>query len=83
MAESEDTERTPIPELQPPKTGGPLMKSLPWLIPTGVVLVFALGGFLVGRSFGTRGHTGTAAGAEATAPAESAPPLKAGVGESW
>jgi flagellar basal body-associated protein FliL len=83
MAEPEDTEKTPIPEPQASKAEGLLTKVLPWLIPTVVVLVFAIGGFLVGRAFGTRGQAQTAAGAEATAPAESAPPLKAGVGAGW
>jgi flagellar basal body-associated protein FliL len=83
MAEPENMERSPNPEPQAPKAEGPLTKILPWLIPTLVVLVFAAGGFLVGRAFGTRGQTGTAAGAEAAAPAESAPPLKAGAGENW
>jgi flagellar basal body-associated protein FliL len=83
MAEPENTEKSPNPEPQAPKAGGPLTKILPWLIPTGVVLVFALGGFLIGRAFGTRGQAGTAAGAEAAAPVESTPPVKAGAGESW
>jgi flagellar basal body-associated protein FliL len=83
MAERENMEKDPTPVPPAPGAGGPLTKTLPWLIPTGVVLVFAAGGFLVGRAFGTRGQAGKAAGAEAAAPEESTPPLKAGVSETW
>lgn len=84
MAEPESTEKIPNPAPPAPKAEGPLTKILPWLIPTGVVVVFAAGGFLVGRAFGTRGHAGTAAGAEAApAPVETMPPLKAEASENW
>ena len=81
MAEPENTEKSPSPEAQVPKAEGPLTKILPWLIPTVVVLVFAAGGFLVGRVFGTRGQAQTAAGTEPPSPAESVPALKSG--GSW
>jgi flagellar basal body-associated protein FliL len=87
MAEQENIERSKSPEPQAPKAGGPLTKVLPWLIPTVVVLVFAVSGFFVGRSFGTRGHAQTASGAEQGTPAESEkskePILKPGTGQSW
>jgi flagellar protein FliL len=83
MAEPESSEKAPNPASPAPKPEGPTTRILPWLIPTGVVVVFAAGGFLVGRAFGTRGQAGTAAGAEAAAPVETAPPLKAEAGESW
>ena len=87
MAEPEDIRKNKDPELEAPKAQGPLARVLPWLIPALVVLLFAAGGFLVGRSFGTRGQAQTAAGAESENPAESAvpkePDLKAGTGQSW
>jgi flagellar FliL protein len=87
MAEPENIEKKKDPEWEDPKTQGPLARVLPWLVPALVVVVFAAGGFLVGRSFGTRGQAQNASGAEAGTPAEPAlpkePDLKAGTGESW
>ncbi|MCX5645703.1 MAG: flagellar basal body-associated FliL family protein [Phycisphaerae bacterium] len=88
MAEQENTEKSKTAEPSATKAEGPLTKLLPWLIPTLVVLVFAAGGFLIGRSFGTRGQAQNASGAEpGTAAAEPAPskepPLKANTGEGW
>jgi flagellar basal body-associated protein FliL len=61
--------------------------NLKWLIPAVVVIVFAAGGFLIGRLFGTRGSVQTASGAEAHAPAKPASSKPAahppGAGESW
>jgi flagellar basal body-associated protein FliL len=87
MAEQENTEKSKTPEPPAAKAEGPLTKVLPWLIPTLVVLVFAAGGFLVGRSFGTRGQAQNVSGAEPGTPAEPAqskePALKTGTGEIW
>ena len=87
MAEQENLEKKKDPELEAPKAQGPLARILPWLIPALVVIVFAAGGFLVGRAFGTRGQAQNAAGAEADNPAEpvlpEGPALKAGTGQSW
>jgi flagellar basal body-associated protein FliL len=87
MAEQENIERNKDPVLEAPKAQGPLARNLPWLIPAVVVIVFAAGGFLVGRAFGTRGQAQNAAGAEAGNPAEpvvpEGPALKAGTGQSW
>ena len=87
MAEQETTGKGKTTELPPAKAAGPLTKVMPWLIPTAVVLVFAAGGFLIGRSFGTRGQAQNASGAEQSAPAEPAhskqPALKTDTGENW
>jgi len=87
MAEPEDPRKNKDPELEAPKAQGPLVRVLPWLVPALVVVLFAAGGFLVGRSFGTRGQAQNAAGAESNPAAESAlpqePDLKAGTGQSW
>jgi flagellar basal body-associated protein FliL len=87
MAEQEDTEKRQAPEFEAPPLQGPRAKVLPWLVPAVVVLVFAAGGFLIGRSFGTRGQAQTASGAEAGNAADAAPPkepaLKDGTGPSW
>ncbi len=87
MAEPENAEKKKEPGVEVPKTQGPLARVLPWLIPALVVVFFAAGGFLIGRSFGTRGHAQAAAGAESNTPAEAAlpkePDLKAGTGQSW
>jgi len=87
MAEPENAEKKKEPELEAPKAQGLLARVLPWLVPALVVVLFAAGGFLVGRSFGTRGPAQTAAGAESAAAAEAAQPtepeLKAGTGKSW
>ncbi len=87
MAEQENVEKNKDPVLEAPKAQGPLARVVPWLIPAIVVLVFAAGGFLVGRAFGTRGHAQNAAGAEGGEPAEVAVPqepvLTAGAGQSW
>jgi len=87
MAEPENAEKKKEPELEVPPAQGPLARLLPWLVPALVVVLFAAGGFLIGRSFGTRGRAQTAAGAEsapgaaATQPTE--PELKTGTGQSW
>lgn len=87
MAEQENTERSKTAEPSAAKAPGPLTKVMPWLIPALVVLAFAVGGFLIGRSFGTRGSAQNVAGAEHNAPATPAPSkepaLKADTGESW
>ena len=49
MAEQEKVEKEQAAEPARRRTKGPLAKILPWLIPAAVVLVFAVGGFLVGR----------------------------------
>lgn len=87
MAEQEDTEKSQAPEFEAPPFQGARAKVLPWLVPAVVVLVFATGGFLVGRSFGTRGQAQTAAGAESGNAVDAAPPKepasKDGAGPSW
>jgi flagellar protein FliL len=86
MAKSEGIEKARSSESPLPQAAGPLTKFLPWLIPTAVVLVFAAGGFLVGKSFGTRGQAQTAFGAESAKPAEAPakePPLKSEAGQVW
>jgi len=87
MAEQENTEKNEGPDFEAPKAKGPLAKILPWLVPAVAVIVFAGGGFWIGRLFGTRGQAQAASGAEASGPAESAwtkgPALKPGTGESW
>jgi flagellar basal body-associated protein FliL len=87
MAEQENRENSQAAEFEAPPLKGARAKVVPWLVPAAVVLVFATGGFLVGRSFGTRGQAQTAAGAE-SAPAADAVPLKEsalknGAGPSW
>ncbi len=87
MAEPENIEKNKDPVLEAPKAQGSLAPVLPWLMPAVVVIVFAAGGFLVGRAFGTRGQTQNTSGAEAGNPAEPVvpeePALKAGTGQSW
>ena len=87
MAEPEDNEKHKDSEREAAKPQAKPAGILPWLIPTVVVVLFAAGGFLVGRSFGTRGQAQNAAGAEANRPPESTlprePDLKAGTGQSW
>ncbi len=87
MAEPEETQKNKDPKPEVPKAPGALARVLPWLIPALVVLFFAAGGFLVGRSFGTRGRAQNAAGAESNNPAQAAlptePDLKAETGQSW
>ena len=81
MAEPENVDQDKSPEAPTPEATGPLTRILPWLIPAVVVLVFAAGGFLVGRSFGTRGPAQTVSAAEAGEPKE--PALKSGAGQNW
>lgn len=87
MAEQDTTEKGKSPEPAPAKAAGPLTKIRPWLIPAAVVFVFAVGGFLIGRSFGTRGSAQNVSGAEQNTPATPAPSkepaLKAETGEMW
>ena len=87
MAEPEDNEKHKDSEREAAKPQAKPAGILPWLIPTVVVVLFAAGGFLVGRSFGTRGQAQNAAGAEANRPPEATlpkePDLKAGTGQSW
>jgi flagellar FliL protein len=87
MAEQQDNEKNKDPVLEAPKAQGPLARILPWLIPAVVVILFAAGGFLIGRAFGTRGQAQNAAGAETGDPAQAAvpeePALKAGTGQNW
>lgn len=61
-------------EVEPalPERKGPMAKILPLLLLVAVVVVFAGGGFIVGRLFGTRGQAQTAS----AAPSETQPPLK-------
>ncbi len=85
--QEEGTEKRQAPEFEAPPVQGPRAKILPWLVPAVVVLVFAAGGFLVGRSFGTRGPAQTAAGAESGGAKNTAvpkePALKDGAGQNW
>ncbi len=60
MAEPEEMEKGRDAALPLPANKGPMAKMLPWLIVAAVVVVFATGGFLVGRLFGTRGQAQTA-----------------------
>jgi flagellar protein FliL len=87
MAEQENTQKSKTPEPPAAKAGGPLTKVMPWLIPALVVFVLAGGGFLIGRSFGTRGSAQNVSGAEQNAPATPAlskePTLKADTGQGW
>jgi flagellar protein FliL len=87
MAKQETTEKGKSPEPAPAPATGPLTQIRPWLIPAAVVFVLAVGGFLIGRSFGTRGSAQNVSGAEQNAPATPAlpkePALKAGTGEGW
>jgi flagellar basal body-associated protein FliL len=87
MSEKDTAEKGKSPEPASAKAAGPLAKIRPWLIPAAVVFVFAVGGFLIGRSFGTRGSAQNVAGAEQNAPATPAlskePALKAETGEIW
>jgi flagellar basal body-associated protein FliL len=59
---AQKTDRTQDAAL--PEKSGPTAKTMPLLIIGGVVVVFASAGFLVGRSFGTRGQAQTAAAAQ-------------------
>ncbi len=87
MAEPQEMEKDEAPEFEAPPVQGLRAKILPWLVPGVVVLVFATGGFLVGRSFGTRGQAQTAAGAESGRAADAAlpkePAPKDGAGPNW
>ncbi len=88
MADQEENpEKSPAAEFDAPPVQGPHAKILPWVVPAIVVLVFAMGGFLVGRSFGTRGQAQTAAGAESRGAKDAAPPkepaLKDGPSQNW
>ena len=87
MAEPEAIEKNPAPEFEAPPVQGARAKVLPWLVPAVVVLVFATGGFLIGRSFGTRGQAQTAAGAESRSAVDAVPlkgpALTNGTGPSW
>jgi flagellar FliL protein len=87
MAEPEGNRKNKDPELELPKAQGPLARMLPWLIPALAVVLFAAAGFLVGRSFGTRGQAQNVSGAESNSSAEAAllmqPDLKAETGENW
>jgi flagellar basal body-associated protein FliL len=66
MAEPEKTEKGRDAEPALPPNQGPMAKILPWLIIGAVVVVFATGGFLVGRLFGTRGQAQTASAQQAS-----------------
>lgn len=87
MAEQETKEKGKSSESASAQAAGPLTKIMPWLIPAAVVLVFAVGGFLIGRSFGTQGSAQNVSAAEQNAPATAAPSkeptLKADTGEYW
>ena len=86
MAEPEKMEKDKSTEPPIPEAAGPLVRVLPWLIPAAAVLLFATGGFVIGRSFGTRGSAQTAAAAQPShpTPAEgSKDPAHPGAGESW
>jgi len=84
MADQENIERSKSLETPIPPAAGSLTKILPWLVPTVVVLVLAASGFLIGRSFGTRGQAQTASGAEAAGGGETKEPApKSGAGQSW
>jgi flagellar basal body-associated protein FliL len=65
MAEPEKTEKGRDAEPALPPNQGPMAKILPWLVIGVVVVVFATGGFLVGRLFGTRGQAQTASAQQA------------------
>lgn len=60
MAEPERVEKGKDGEPALPPNQGPMAKIMPWLIVVAVVVVFAAGGFVVGRLFGTRGQAQTA-----------------------
>lgn len=47
-----------------PRDQSPVAKILPWLVTAAAVAVFAGAGFLVGRTFGTRGQAQTASAGE-------------------
>jgi len=66
MAEPEKVEngKNAGPDLPPNK--GPIAKFLPWVIVGVAVIVFAAGGFLVGRLFGTRGQAQTASAGQSS-----------------
>jgi flagellar basal body-associated protein FliL len=87
VAEPENTRKDADLELPLPKSQGALAKVLPWLAMALAVLLLGAGGFFVGRSFGTRGHAPTAAGAEQgqeAHPAETKESATAhDAGESW
>jgi flagellar basal body-associated protein FliL len=82
MAEQEDITKDQGPTFEIPKPPGPVARILPWLVPAVVVIVFAAGGFLIGRLFGTRGSAQTVSGAEPGAPAKPVS-RKPGTGENW
>jgi len=87
VAEQENVEKNESPEPPGQPSKGLAASILPWLITGLVVVVFAAGGFLFGRLFGTRGQAQTASGAERGQPAESASSRGseegAKTGESW
>ncbi len=56
MAEPEKVEKPKESEPPLPPNRSPIAKAMPLLIVAGAVVVFAGGGFFVGRLFGTRGH---------------------------
>ncbi len=66
MAEPEKVEKGKGAEPALPPNKGPMAKVLPWLIVVGMVVVFAAGGFLVGRLFGTRGQAQTASAGQSS-----------------
>ncbi|MBM4027875.1 MAG: hypothetical protein FJ280_21110 [Planctomycetes bacterium] len=87
MVEQEGVKKNQGPALGIPGPGGPWAKLVPWLVPALVVIVLALGGFFIGRLFGTRGQSQTVRGAEPARPVEAAPrkdpPLKPSAGDNW
>jgi len=72
MADQDKTGRAREAEPALPEKKGPMAKIMPSLVIATAVVVFASGGFIVSRLFGTRGQAQTASGA----PSETTPPLK-------
>jgi len=64
MAEPEKVEKGKDADPALPPNKSPMAKMMPWLMVGGMVVVFAAGGFFVGRLFGTRGQAQTASAAQ-------------------
>lgn len=82
MAEPEKTEKAKTTETPLPEAKGKLAKFMPMLIVGGAVVLFATAGFVVGRSFGTRGQAQNVAAASTPEKKEASSEKKKGEGES-